>query len=171
MESLHEKIRRLRELKKLTQAETAEFIGISRVAYSQIENNITKNISIEIGKKLAKAFDIPFIELFEIESNVPQSEIDKLKVLVFHSLEKYESNQLFLKQFEHDQLVSEDWANFEIFRKQRADFKKGFYETLVNVGFCTQEDISEFYKWVRSQGKAAWKKQMPPESSESAINE
>lgn len=79
MEYLHERIRRLRESKNLKQADVAELVGISRVAYSQIENNVTKSITIEVGKKLSRALQVPFNELFEIEDNTDEGRTLKLE--------------------------------------------------------------------------------------------
>lgn len=61
------KIRNLRKEKGLSQAEMAEMIGISQAAYGKIESGFTKSITIEVGKGISKALNIPFGELFEID--------------------------------------------------------------------------------------------------------
>ena len=76
MEVLHSKINRLRLEKRIGQTEIAEIIGISRSAYIQIENGITKNISVDLGQSIARSLDISFVDLFDIETNLP--EIKKL---------------------------------------------------------------------------------------------
>lgn len=80
MENLNEKIKANRLHKNINQSEMANAIGISRNAYVQIEKGVTKSISIEIGKKIAKALDYPFDELFGIdqESRI-ESELKKEK--------------------------------------------------------------------------------------------
>ncbi len=66
VETIHEKIKRLRIEKRINQIELANSIGVSRSAYILIENGTTKAISIELGQKIAKALDLSFNELFEI---------------------------------------------------------------------------------------------------------
>lgn len=72
MEILHAKIKRLRLEKRIGQTELAEIIGISRSAYIQIENGITKNISIDLGQSIAKSLEISFVDLFDIETDLPE---------------------------------------------------------------------------------------------------
>jgi transcriptional regulator with XRE-family HTH domain len=72
MEVLHSKIKRLRLEKRIGQTEIAEIIGISRSAYIQIENGITKNISVDLGQSIARSLDISFVDLFDIETNLPE---------------------------------------------------------------------------------------------------
>ncbi|MGQ8335663.1 helix-turn-helix transcriptional regulator [Sunxiuqinia sp. A32] len=63
------KISRLRNEKGLKQSEMARQIGISQTAYAKIENGITKSISIDIGKNIARALGESFNNLFEIEDS------------------------------------------------------------------------------------------------------
>lgn len=70
------KIRNERKKRGLSQAEMAEMIGISQAAYGKIESGFTKSITIEVGKGIAKALNIPFGELFEID----ETRIDSQKV-------------------------------------------------------------------------------------------
>lgn len=68
---ISEKIRQLRKQKGISQSKMAEVIGISQAAYAKIETGDTKSISIEIGKGISKALNIPFNDLFDIE--VPEN--------------------------------------------------------------------------------------------------
>jgi transcriptional regulator with XRE-family HTH domain len=72
METLHEKIKRLRLAKRIGQSEIADIIGISRSAYIQIENGTTKTISIELGQIIAHTLEIAFVDLFDIETDLPE---------------------------------------------------------------------------------------------------
>lgn len=69
MAELGEKLRKLRIEKRLTQKYIADLCGITPTAYTFIENGTTKNITIEVGKGISKALEVPFNELFDIESN------------------------------------------------------------------------------------------------------
>lgn len=86
---LLEEIKKYRTQKNLSQGKMAEIIGISQAAYAKIECGITQNITIDIGKGIAKALEISFNELFEIEvaENKGQevelkAEIDRQKDLI-----------------------------------------------------------------------------------------
>lgn len=87
MESIGEKIRSIRKSKGISQTAVADSCSIKQSSYANIENGKTQNITIEIGKGIAKTLDISFNELFEIEAT-PQnqaqsesliSEIESLK--------------------------------------------------------------------------------------------
>lgn len=56
MESMGDRIRRLREQKGLTQKELAELVGVGTHSLSRYENNL-RNPSPEIISRLAKALD------------------------------------------------------------------------------------------------------------------
>lgn len=86
MESLNEKIRRIRKQSGLSQIEVAKLAGINQASYSNLENGDTKSISIEVGKGISKALNIPFNELFDIE-------ISKTDTELIESL-KYENDKL-----------------------------------------------------------------------------
>lgn len=79
MESLKDKIRRLRKEKGISQVDVAKASGINQASYSNIEKGSTTSISIEVGKGIAKALEISFNELFDIEVEATNSLIDELK--------------------------------------------------------------------------------------------
>lgn len=147
----------LRISKGLTQKDLAQLVGTTQTTITNIEKGITKNPSIDIAIKIANALGKDVYSLFGDETlkneslKVSENEIDRLKILVFHSLDKYESNQIFLKQFEHDQENSEDWKKFDEYRLYLSEFKKGILEKLIEVGFCTQEDIKEYRAYLYKQ--------------------
>ena len=97
MKQLHERIKEIRLSRKINQSELAVNLGISRNAYVQIENGVTKSISISVGKALAKELDISFNELFEIEN----SEFEKTRIELTKEIEKLKSEY----QKEYNQLV------------------------------------------------------------------
>jgi transcriptional regulator with XRE-family HTH domain len=81
MNSSAEKIKKLRTLKGISQTEVADQCGIKQSSYANIENGKTQNITIEIGKGIAKALEVPFYELFDIlpENRELNSQIENLK--------------------------------------------------------------------------------------------
>lgn len=154
---INEKLKAIRTIKKVTQKELADLIGVTQATITKIETGETKNPSIDIAIKISKALDADIFELFGDEmlksqySKTSDKELDRLKILAFHSLDKYESNQIFLKQFDYDQEDPEDWKKFEEYRLYLSEFKKGIFEKLIEVGFCTQEDIKEYREYLYEQ--------------------
>lgn len=100
MEGIGDKLRKLRTSRGLSQEDIASSIGITRGAYTMIENNKTKSISIDVGKGIVKALGVSFLELFEIEA-VP-AEIDKLNEEISFLKDAY-NNATSL----HDKLIAE----------------------------------------------------------------
>ncbi|MFA5478942.1 MAG: helix-turn-helix transcriptional regulator [Candidatus Muiribacteriota bacterium] len=72
---IHEKIRELRQKRRLRQVEIAELIGIKQSTYSLIEDGKTKNISLNVAIGIAKALDVSFNELFDIEYKPEDTQI------------------------------------------------------------------------------------------------
>lgn len=70
MKSHIEKIRKIRLAKKISQDEIAEKAGLSRVAYTYLENGKTNPEAIKLVSAIgiAQALNIPFNDLFEIEN-------------------------------------------------------------------------------------------------------
>ena len=66
MKPIVEKIKRIRKSKGISQTAVAESCGIKQSSYANIENGKTQNITIEIGKGIARALGVSFIELFDI---------------------------------------------------------------------------------------------------------
>lgn len=82
VETIHEKIKRLRIERRINQIELANSIGVSRSAFILMENGSTKSISVDIGKKLAEKLGVSFNELFEVENpelETAKKEIERLK--------------------------------------------------------------------------------------------
>lgn len=82
MEKLNEKLKNLRTVKRLSQAELAIAAGISRAAYTFFENGTTDKLSLDAAKGIAKALGVSFNELFEVENPELESakkEIERLK--------------------------------------------------------------------------------------------
>jgi transcriptional regulator with XRE-family HTH domain len=67
METIGDKIRRIRKSKGISQNTVSEICGITQPSYANIESGKTQNITIEIGRGIADALGLSFNELFEIE--------------------------------------------------------------------------------------------------------
>lgn len=80
MESLTDKIKRLRKSSGITQIEVANAAGITQSGFASIEKGNTKSITIEVGIGIAKALGVPFNELFEIEAGSIQKNDDLFKI-------------------------------------------------------------------------------------------
>lgn len=63
---IHEKIRHLREQKKLRDEDMAERLGISQSTYSRLENGDIK-MDVERLQKIADVLEVPVEELFKNE--------------------------------------------------------------------------------------------------------
>ena len=74
MESLNERIKRLRKEKGISQSEVAKASGITQSSYASIEKGDTKSITIEVGKGIATALGISFNTIFEIEIDNQEKE-------------------------------------------------------------------------------------------------
>ena len=152
-----EKIKIARKSKGFTQKELAIKVGAAQATINKIESDEIKNPSFDLAIKIAAALETDVFHLFsdEVVSSaylkISKKEIDRLKILVLHSLDRYESNQIFLKQFEHNQEVPEDWKKFEEYKTHLQEFKTGVLEKLIEVGFCSQDDIKDFRAFVIKQ--------------------
>lgn len=78
METVGEKIKRIRKSKGISQYIVAESCRIKQSSYANIESGKTQNITIEIGKGISLALGVNFAELFEIE---PAKSIEAAEVM------------------------------------------------------------------------------------------
>lgn len=89
MQSVSEKIRELREAKNLSQKKLAEIAGVSQPTIYNVEHGKVDNITLSIGKNIAKALGVSFAELFEIETpgtgtSEASAELEQLRNLVIN---------------------------------------------------------------------------------------
>lgn len=80
METIGEKIKRLRKSKGLSLMDLANKLEVSDTAISKIETGKTKSITVEMGENLCKELGVSFYELFDIETN--NDEIREAKSLI-----------------------------------------------------------------------------------------
>lgn len=120
-----EKIKEYRKEKGFSQTDMAKKIGISQAAYGKIESGFTKNITIEVGKGIAKALGISFGELFKIEGyQFASAEKDAL----INSLK--ESKILLEKKIkELEERLEERKATIDLLLQKIDIYKRAIYES------------------------------------------
>jgi len=107
MESIGEKIKRIRKSKGISQTTVSNTCGIKQSSYANIENGKTQNITIEIGKGIAKALKISFNDLFDIEIEAVESlrkelnaQLEKTSKSLGQFAEWAQKDQIIIKQYE-----------------------------------------------------------------------
>lgn len=115
METMNEKIKRIRKSKGLSQNDVASHIGITQPSFASIESGRTKSISIDLGEKIAKMLDVSFNDLFGIrdsQNNISLSnKIEQLEKRISELESQLEDKRKLL-------LTYEDTADyFELFNK------------------------------------------------------
>lgn len=63
--NIGQKIKQQRKLKKMTQEQLGDAIGVSKMAISKYERNIVGNMGREKVMSLSKLLDIPIVEFLE----------------------------------------------------------------------------------------------------------
>jgi transcriptional regulator with XRE-family HTH domain len=127
-----------RKEKNMSQAQMAEIIGISPTGYAKIENGETKSITIEIAKRISKAINIHFNQLFEIEQ--PKQESDKVRELTdeYKKLFKELSIQEQISKLQDQVIVN--WS-------------KGAYEDVIAAFKHKVHEVSQITKDVNERNK------------------
>lgn len=102
-----EKIKNYRKTKGISQIEMAKFIGISQAAYGKIESGFTKTVTIEVGKGIALALGVSFVELFDISPDVHFEGYDSALKAHQNVIDDYEKTikSLLLQNEQKDQLI------------------------------------------------------------------
>lgn len=72
--NIGQRIRHQRKLKKMTQEQLGDAIGVSKMAISKYERNIVDNMGREKVMALSKLLDIPIIEFLESSDEKPNVE-------------------------------------------------------------------------------------------------
>lgn len=100
--NIGQKIRQQRKLKKMTQEQLGDAIGVSKMAISKYERNIVDNMGREKVMALSKILDIPIVEFLEssdeeriVEQVSPEEFANEVRML----LEK--TNNLTEQQKQH----------------------------------------------------------------------
>jgi transcriptional regulator with XRE-family HTH domain len=155
MNGIGNKIKGLRQKRGLTQSEVAEIAGISRVAYTNIENDKVQSIFIEVGKGIAKALEIPFTELFEIDSVA--ADIEKLKIHIGRlkqnavtSVDMYISNSISLKDLTYDRDNEDQKKEYKKYKDTLMGCKEGIFNTFISLGVCSMDELSGILNATRS---------------------
>lgn len=135
MNSISNRIKHLRESKNLSQKKLAEIAKVSQPTVYNIEHGKTDNVTLTVGKRIAKALGVSFGELFEIEGsgkNVTelkkevdrlQEENEKLKKENKEIKERYKS-----QVNDKEQIIQFLKAEKEIYRKNVVNSIMSWYD-------------------------------------------
>jgi transcriptional regulator with XRE-family HTH domain len=177
MEAIGKKIKRLRNIKRISLKELASILGVSDTALSKIETGKTQSITIDLGKGIASTLEVSFNELFEIEPpQINTEEIEQLKRRVKELEETLRAHQITIelqnKNLNYAKFIvmsmligDDDLAIVEYekaFGKNPEDVSLGVIIAidkiekrlghLINTGTLTKEDFEFFVKdYVKSE--------------------
>ncbi len=161
MEGLNEKIKQLRIERGINQVDVAKSAGIKQSSYASIEKGITKTFSLKVAKGIAKALNVSFNELFEIDDDFTQK--DTLKNEVWNLKKSIEEKEKYIdlqekviKNYKNAILEAYDWSGtkdiigIDAFLEDMTDdkihsFRQEFFQKLLNWGCFTKKDIELFY--------------------------
>lgn len=161
METIGSKIKLLRRSKGLSLMDLVEKLGaleieVSDTALSKIETGKTKSITIDLGKGIAKALDISFNELFDIEeTSQNQDQIESLKEQIENLKEKARYNislkkavlMSFYTSFTH---ISNNINRYEAKEESELrheslyDFTNDFKKNLIELNVFVDSDFESF---------------------------
>jgi len=172
MESMNERIKRLRKSIGLKQVDIATTIGITQPSFASIESGRTKSISIELGQKIANVLNVSFNELFDVgnshkiesfnnEIEFLKTRISELSFLVetLKNEKEHIKDHLVMQMvsaysFETKVVASEfSSANSDEDRDIRSQLLEGIQrmydinkEYYIRTGFLSQSDFDNHYK-------------------------
>jgi len=138
-----EKLKQLRKQKGISQNTVASAAGISISAYSNIENGVSKSITIDIGKGIAKALGVSFIELFEIDENRTSEKELKISLLSNYILSELSHYSLLTELSAHEKLSNVEKRNYY---DQKENLKQGIFKVLSDYksnNFLSSSDLKE----------------------------
>lgn len=154
----------LRIGKGLTQKDLAEMVGTTQTTITNIEKGVTKNPSVDIAIKIANALGEDVNSLFGDDtfengsSKVSNKEIEKLKFIVFDSLDKFSTRQIFAKAMEENNENTEHYKEFNEFKDSILKIKTEILSILIEYRFCTIEDYDNWKMDILANGKPAFRK-------------
>ncbi len=120
METIGEKIRRIRKSKGISQMTVADTCNIKQSSYANIESGKTQNITIEIGKGIAKALDVSFSELFEIDNelnciSVSEGTIEKFENEIKILQDRIKDKELLINSLQNEKILFSSYLASELF--------------------------------------------------------
>jgi Predicted transcriptional regulators len=131
MDTLKDKIKYYRELKKITKSELSRNLGVSPSYVTMLENGDKKNPSLEILTKISAVLDVPLDELL-------QSARESSPDFNLHSLiEQNEQNGPKKKK----KFNMMDLLNVNVQKKPKGYFLKEHFS--VNIDLLTDSELDE----------------------------
>ena len=107
-----EKIKVLRVKKGKSQTQMAELLGITQAGYANIESNIKGKLSLAYAVGIAKALEVGFNELYNIDGDSQKidslnNEIETLKNRIKELEEQLEDKRRIVSLLENDDILSQ----------------------------------------------------------------
>ena len=139
-------------------------VGTTQTTITNIEKGVTKNPSVDIAIKIANALGEDVNSLFGDDtfengsSKVSNKEIEKLKFIVFDSLDKFSTRQIFAKAMEENNENTEHYKEFNEFKDSILKIKTEILSILIEYRFCTIEDYDNWKMDILANGKPAFRK-------------
>ena len=118
MNSISSRIVKLRKVKNYSRKKLAELAGVSQPTIYNIENGKAASITLSVGKRIAKALDISFAELFEIENTGTEKaeledRIKKLEEKVGELTSRLKEKDFVIEMFKNEKTrISKDISHF-----------------------------------------------------------
>ncbi len=116
MERINEKIKRLRKQKGLSQNEVATVAGVRQSSIASIEKGETVSMSLDVAKGIAKALNVNFNELYDIDGDSQKidslnKEIEALKKRIAELEEQVCDKRQIIEYLTNDD-IAPDFARF-----------------------------------------------------------
>jgi len=137
-----DKIRELRKGKGISQTDMADLIGISQAAYGKIESGFTKSISIDIGKGIAKALNVSFGELFDVEDTNSEDLKKQHEVWEKEMQVLWDSIKKKNKEIEDKELI------IELLKREREIYKQS---VIISIETYYSHRLSELKKELKEE--------------------
>lgn len=127
-----EKIKTLRNQKGLSQAKMAELLGISQTGYAKIESAVTENIALSVAVGIAKALNVGFNELFDIDGDSQKIDSLNLQIVELKKKQVDQEKFIFLQEIFHQ--------NFKLKILEVSDYISKFFISDLNKGLASFDD-------------------------------
>ncbi|WP_297092214.1 helix-turn-helix domain-containing protein [uncultured Draconibacterium sp.] len=136
MNSISDKIIQGRKAKRINQKDFAQLIGVSQPSLIKFEKGETDLIPLGVAKKISNELDIPFTELFDIES------LNNRRTILLEKIDELEEKSIKLKSEINDKELLID------FFKEKY---KNLYVKKIERDFTDYiELLNEIYEGIRN---------------------
>ena len=144
IEKIRLKLNDIRTEKGISQKDVADSAGLSNAAYSNIEAGNSQNITIKAGVGIAKALNMSFTKLFEIEDSGSEKtelikQISDLEQECNAIKDQNENYELVIKLFKNEKIrISRDVA---FFLEETIDFQDSYINQISSLSSFEKREI------------------------------